>query len=135
MDDMRFVKYAVPALLAVGLLAGLALTRAADDPKPKYTIKEVMQKAHKDDPDKDVVSIFTKVQKGKASDDEKKQLVELYTALGQNKPPKGDADAWKAKTDALLVAAKEVVDGKDAGVVDLKKAADCGACHSVHKGK
>jgi hypothetical protein len=131
---MRFVKYAVPALAAVGLLAGLALSRAADD-KPKYSIKEVMQKAHKDDKDNNVVSIFSKIKAGSASDDEKKQLVELYAALGQNKPPKGDADSWKTKTDALLTAAKEVADGKDAGVANLKKAADCGACHSVHKGK
>jgi hypothetical protein len=131
---MRFVKYAVPALAAVGLLAGLALSRAADD-KPKYSIKEVMQKAHKDDPDKDIVSIFSKIKAGKASDDEKKQLVELYTSLGQNKPPKGDADSWKTKTDALLTAAKEVADGKDAGVADLKKAADCMACHTAHRSK
>ena len=131
---MRFVKFAVPALAAVGLLAGLALSRAAAD-KPKYSIKEVMQKAHKDDKDNNVVSIVSKIKAGTASDDEKKQLVELYTALGQNQPPKGDTDSWKSKTDALLTAAKEVADGKDAGVGDLKKAADCVACHSVHKGK
>jgi hypothetical protein len=133
---MRFVKFAVPALAAVGLLAGLALSRAADDPKPKYSVKEVMQKAHRDDPDKDIVSIYSKITKtGKATDDDKKQLVELYTALGQNNPPKGDADSWKAKTDALLTAAKEVADGKDKGVDDLRKAADCRGCHMAHKAK
>ncbi len=117
------------AALAVVAFGGLTMCGAADD-KPKYDIETIMDKAH----DKDN-GIYRKVVAGKASDAEKKELVELYTELGKNKPPKGDAKSWKDKTTALVAAAKEVADGKDAGVNDLKKAANCMACHKVHKGK
>jgi hypothetical protein len=88
-----------------------------------------MEKAH----DKDS-GLYKKIVDGKATDAEKKELVILYTELGKNKPPKGDAKSWKDKTTALVSAAKEVVDGKEAGVKDLKKAANCMGCHKVHKG-
>jgi surface antigen len=90
--------------------------------KDKVSIKVVMQKAMKG-------GLCTKVATGKANEDEKKQLVELFTAMSKNEPPKGDAESWKAKTKALVDAAK-------AGDGDaLKKAANCAACHSEHKGK
>jgi hypothetical protein len=123
---MRFVRPIVLGGLAVALVAGLAVSKAADD-KPKYTIKEVMKAAHAGDE-----SLAKNVVTGKGSDDDKTKLVEYYTALGQNKPPKGDADSWKGKCDALLTAAKAVADGKDA-TTDLKKAMDCMACHSAHR--
>ena len=66
---------------------------------------------------------------GKASAEEKKELIALFTALSKNEPPKGDPESWKAKTKALLDAAKA-----DDGAA-LKKAADCAACHGEHKGK
>jgi hypothetical protein len=123
---MRSARTIVLAGLAVALVAGLAISKAADD-KPKYTIKEVMKAAHAGDE-----SLAKSVVTGKGSDDDKKKLVEYYSALGQNKPPKGDADSWKSKCDALLTAAKAVADGKDA-TTDLKKAMDCMACHSAHR--
>jgi hypothetical protein len=129
---MRLVKRFALAAVGVGLLAGLAVCRPAED-KPKYTIEDVMKKAHdaKNNPD----AIFPKVVSGKASDDDKKQLVELYTALGQNKPPKGDADDWKTRTDAMVTAAKAVADNKDGSIDDLKKAVACMDCHKLHRGK
>ena len=99
----------VAAMLGVGLLIG---TNEAQD-KPKYTIKQVMQKAMAK---KDYKTL------------DKAELVDLFTALAANKPPAGDADSWKKKTSALLAAAKE---GPDA----VGKAANCTACHSEHKGK
>ena len=68
-----------------------------------------------------------KVASGKASDEEKAQLIALFTDLAANKCPKGDDDDWKTRTQALLKAAK----ADDAGA--LKKAADCKGCHSEHK--
>src|SRR5882724_535691 len=104
---MRFgLRFAVAALAVAGF-AGLSAHGAADD-KPKYTIEEVMDKAH----DKDN-SLLGKVIAGKASDDEKKQLLELYVALSKNKPDKGDEKSWKSKTDALVMAAIDVKDNKD----------------------
>ncbi len=125
---MRQGMWCGAALLVVGL-AGFTVFGAGDD-KPKYDIETIMDKAHGEKNDK----ILKKVLTGKADDAEKKELLELYTELGKNKPPKGDAKSWKDKTSALTVAAKEVVDGKDKGIADLKKASSCMACHKVHKG-
>jgi hypothetical protein len=116
------------AALAVVVFAGVTVFGAADE-APKYDIETIMKKAH----DKSS-GIYQKAVANKASDAEKKELVELYTELGKNKPPKGDAKSWKDKTTALVSAAKEVADGKDAGVADLKKAANCMSCHRAHKG-
>lgn len=113
-------------LIAGGMVVfGLALlldSNVQSGEKDKVTIKVVMQKAMKG-------GLCAKVASGKADEAEKKQLVELFTALAKNEPPKGDPDSWKAKTKALLDAAKA-----DDGAA-LKKAADCAACHSEHKGK
>lgn len=111
-----------------GLFAGAAvlfgmvfmLDGAVYGGKDPVTIKEVMKKAMKG-------GLCGKVASGKANEDEKKELIALFTDLGKNKPPKGDETAWKEKTKALLDAAK-ADDGKA-----LKKAANCKACHDVFK--
>jgi hypothetical protein len=126
---MRTLKFIVAPALILGLVIGLAALRAADD-APKYTIKEVMKMAHAGDN-----SLAKKVTSGKATKEDKKKLVDLYTALAADMPTKGDAESWKDKTGALLDAAKGVEDGKDGAAKDLKKAMDCKACHTVHKGK
>ena len=126
---MRMLKFIAAPALILGLIIGLASLRAADD-APQYTIKEVMKMAHAGQN-----SLAKKVASGKASKDDDKKLVELYTALAANKPPQGDADAWKEKTGALLDAAKAVEDGKDGATKDLTKAMQCMGCHSVFKPK
>jgi hypothetical protein len=108
--------------LAGLLLACVCLVFAEEDKKPKYTIKQVMAKAMKG-------GLCVKVASGKASDKEKEQLVELFTALGDSKPPRGGSSDWKERTGALVEAAKGSEGAK------LRKAADCKACHSLHKGK
>jgi hypothetical protein len=113
----------------VACLAGSALVAmspvTADD-KAGLSIKDAM-KEHKKGGLKD------KVLEGKASDEEKKKLVDIYTQMAKNKPPKGADDSWKKLNDALIKASKEIVDGKPNGIEDLKKAVNCGACHSAHK--
>jgi hypothetical protein len=89
--------------------------------KEKVTIKVVMQKAMKG-------GLSGKVANGKASEEEKKELVALFEGLTKTTPPKGEEAAWKEKTKALLDAAK-ANDG-----AALKKAANCAACHKAHKG-
>jgi surface antigen len=117
---------AVSAALAIAAVAMVNFSGAADvkneDAKPKHSIKDVMKKGMKGGLCKKVVS-------GKASDDEKKQLLAMFTAMAASKPPVGDADSWKAKTSALV---KAVNDGDAAA---LKKAANCAACHKAHKPK
>src|SRR5262245_18844405 len=80
--------------------------------KAKYTISEVMKEAHKG-------GLMKTVASGKASDAEKKKLVELYTALAKNDPPKGEKADWKTKTDAMLAAAKKAADGDEAAAKSL----------------
>jgi hypothetical protein len=126
---MRMLKFIVAPALILGLVIGLAALHAADE-APKYSIKEVMKMAHQGDS-----SLYKKVSSGKGSKEDKKKLVDLYTALAADTPKKGDADSWKDKTGALLDAAKAVEDDKDGAVKDLKKAADCKACHDVFRPK
>lgn len=119
---MRFMAAAVMATLTLAILMGG--TNVAGE---KTTIKDVMKKAMKG-------GLCGKVAGGKASEAEKKELVELFTALAANKPPKGDEDSWKAKTKALLEGAKGVAAGKEDAGKALKAAANCMACHKEHKG-
>jgi hypothetical protein len=121
---MRAMKYCLLAGLTLGLL-GLALPTSGEE-KAKYTIKEVMKKAHKE-------GLFKKVADGKADKAEKDELVSLYTALAANKPPKGDAKAWGSKTEAIVKAAKDVAAGKEGSEKDLKGAVQCKNCHDAHK--
>lgn len=111
-------------VLIVGAVAvfglAIALDSQVDAGKDPVSIKVVMQKAMKG-------GLCGKVASGKANDEEKKQLIALFTDLAKNKPPKGDEAGWKAKTEALVAAAK--ADDGD----KLKKAANCKACHSEHK--
>jgi hypothetical protein len=126
---MRTAKYFVMAVMAMGLVASLGMFRAADEEKPKYTIEEIMEKAHK--PPKS--SLLVQVKSGKASTEQKKQLLEYYVELAKNKPEKGSEADWKKRTGALVKAAKDVANGKDGAVAALGKAANCGACHKAHK--
>ena len=109
---------------------GLALVMVASNDageKAKHTIPEVMAKAMKG-------GLCKKCANGEGSDEEKKQLVELFTALAANEPPKGEAKSWKAKTSALVSAAKAVAKGDEGAGKKLLGAANCAACHKAHKG-
>ena len=117
----------VSAVAVFGLILVLDANLQGGD-KDKVTIKQVMKKAHQP-AKKGEDSLLTKVTGGTASAAEKKELTELYVALSKNEPPKGEADAWKTKTTAMIEASK----GSDADA--LKKASDCKACHGEFKGK
>lgn len=125
------MKFFLMSALTMGLAAGLGVSGAADDAKPKYDIEQIMEKAHK--PPKN--SLFVKVKSGKANEEQKKQLLELYEELAKNKPEKGDLKDWQRRTNALVQAAKDVVDGKDGASQGLAKAADCKGCHQLHRGE
>jgi hypothetical protein len=117
--------------LFAGVIAALSLllvTRENDaGEKAKHTIAHVMGKAMK-------VGLHKKVASGKASDEEKKQLVELYEALTKNEPPQGDIKAWQKQTGTMLAAAKKAADGDEAAAKSLLKIINCGQCHKMFKG-
>jgi predicted secreted protein len=114
---------ALAATLAVLWCSGNALS--AD---PKYSIKEVMKLAHSGKP-----ALCTKAVQGKATPEEKKQLLELYEALAANKPPRGSEQAWKERTTALVEAAKALVANDKDAIAKYKKALNCAGCHKEHK--
>jgi hypothetical protein len=121
------------AIVALGLFGG-GVYRAddKDSADPKYTIKQVMKMAH-GKADKSSPSLSDKVLSGKATDDEKTKLLEMYVAMAANKPPKGELEAWKDRTGAIVAAIKSVQDGKENADVDLRKAMSCSGCHSSHR--
>jgi surface antigen len=116
------------ACVVLGVLAvAFSLSSRAEEEKKPVAIKEVMKTCMKG-------GLCGKVAKGKATDEEKKQLVAMFEDLAKNKPPKGEEESWKKKTAALIEAAKACAEGKEGAGEALQKAANCMACHSAHKG-
>ncbi|MCY3008299.1 MAG: hypothetical protein NTY42_00520 [Planctomycetota bacterium] len=120
------LKFALIAL--VGLVAsGTTVTAFVANPAPApKTIKEVMKIAHKD-------GLMKKIVAGSATDEEKKQLLDLYIDMLEGEPKKGDKTEWKLAASATVVSAGKVVLGKEGAIDELKKTTDCMACHSKFK--
>src|SRR5581483_1678756 len=129
---MRTTKYFLMAVMTMGLAASLGVFQAADEDKPKYDIEEIMEKAHK--APKGKASLFQQVAKGTASKEQQKQLLEYYQELAKNKPEKGELKDWQKRTNALIQATKDIIDGKAGAGQELFKAANCKACHQAHRG-
>lgn len=116
------------ALAATTLVASFAFA-ADDDNNP---IKDAMKYAHK--APKGEKKVNEKIADGTATDEEIKKTLDLYKAIGDTKPPKGDPADFKAKMAKLIDATEEVVAKKPEGVAHYKEAVNCKACHSEHKG-
>lgn len=123
---MRYIVAGLALMFSVALVLSTGTVDAQGKDEPKYTIKEVMKKAH-------VGGLLKKVTGGKASAEEKEQLVELYVALCQNKAPKGEQAEWVARCKEIVAAAKGAAKGEEKAVAALGKATNCGACHKLHK--
>lgn len=122
-------------LAAAAVAAGLALAalafpaaRAAEAKKPKYSIEEIMKAINKGDD-----NICKRVLAGKASKEDIAKLVECYSELPHNKPPKGEQKSWDEKTAALVKAVNGIKTGAPDAVAKFKEAVNCKACHSAHK--
>jgi hypothetical protein len=116
-------------LLGVALSAalGLMVVHAAEAKGDKLTTKEIMKKAHKGDN-----ALVKKVQKGEASKEEIKQLLDWYKIMATEEPPKGELASWKEKCAALVSATEKL--SKDASALpEFKKAVSCKSCHMAHK--
>ncbi len=122
-------------LLAAALIAALGLTtfvarieaHDGDDHDSHEFIEKVMKVAMKG-------GLCKKVAAGKATAEEQKKLAKMFQKFAKTKPPRGDSKSWKAKTEALAKAAQAFADGKGSAK-DLRKAANCKACHDAHKPK
>lgn len=122
--NIRTVQFtAIAATLTLGLTAAFA----ADD----EAIENAMKYAHK--APKGEKKICEKIVEGTASDDEVKKTLDLYKAMATAKPPKGDADAFKAKVAKLIAATEDVAAKKPNASAGYKEAVNCKACHGDHK--
>jgi hypothetical protein len=107
-------------LAALAFVIGGSASGAKEKDKKEMTVKEIMAKAHGKD------GLRKKVIDGKASNDEKKALIDMYTALAALKCPMGNEKDWKKRTqDVVKLAAS-------GDVADLKKI-DCKGCHEAHR--
>src|SRR5258708_28283019 len=94
-------------------------------------IKDAMDFAHK--APKGEKKLSEKIIDGTAPEADVKKTLDLYKAMLDTKPPKGDHAAFKDKVGKLIAATEEVVDKKPDGVAHYKDAVNCKACHSEHK--
>ena len=118
------------ASLAAVVLAGTAATPPllAADAKPKYSIKDVMKTLHKGDE-----NLGKKVARGQGTAEDFAKLLDYYSAMPVNKPPKGDQSSWNSKTAALVKAANSLKAGDPGAVEAYKAATNCKACHTAHR--
>lgn len=121
---------AVLLMVMVGFAAEHAANAVTDDAAvaPKYTIEEVMKKAHHR-----TTGLLRIVLSGTATGAQKAELLELYEALAENKPSKGDQADWAKRTALLVDAARAAVDGNTGAGEMLSRASSCKSCHSAHK--
>jgi hypothetical protein len=123
------MKKAIPVVVGLAICALIGVSAASSVSAPPGTIKDVMA-LHKGND-----SLLKKITDGKGTDEDHKKLLEAYEAMATMKPPKGDEASWKMKNEALIAAAKELVEKKAGAVDKLKAASNCKGCHSAHKGK
>ena len=130
MRSSHWLKISAFGVLSLSLAVGAFVLPTAlaqeEGAKPKHTIKEVMA-ANKPN------QLLSKVIKGEASADEKKELLDLFVSLVENKPKKGDMESWHTLAGGAALAAAKVVVGREGAEKELEAATNCKACHSVHK--
>jgi hypothetical protein len=112
--------------MMMGLVAGLTVAGLrAKEKCPAHTTKEVMTAVKG--------GLLKHVLEETATPEQRHIFLEYVKALPDNKPPKGDASSWQAKTRELIKATRAVVRGREGAIERLTKASNCKACHSVHK--
>ncbi len=110
-------------------IAALAATFAFAE--EDNAIKQAMKFAHK--APKGQKKLNEKIVEGTADEADVKKALDLYKAMADVKPPKGEAADFKAKTEKLIAATEEVIAKKPDAAAHYKEAVNCKACHSEHK--
>ncbi|MEE2990971.1 MAG: hypothetical protein VX715_10180 [Planctomycetota bacterium] len=120
------MKRVIMLTLTMGLVAGLTMAGLrAKEKAPAHTTKKVMTAVKE--------GLLKQVLEETATAEQQQMLLDYVKALPANKPPKGDAASWKAKTQELIKATKAVVKGRSGAIERLTKASNCKACHTPHK--
>jgi hypothetical protein len=119
-----------PRFLTVTVLAAVAtsIAFAVEDTNP---IKDAMKFAHKAPQGEKKLS--DKIIDGSAPEADVKKTLDLYKAMVDTKPPKGEQAAFKEKVQKLIAATEDVVEKKPDAAAHYKEAVNCKACHSEHK--
>ncbi len=126
----------VAAALAIGALIAVSITKADEkeeekDKKP-MSVHDIMEKGFKGSK-----ALYRKIisTKKEPTKEEKEEFLSMMKDMAKNKPPKGDEEAWKEKTKALVEPTEKIVKGEDVkeAIKELKKAASCAKCHKEHK--
>jgi len=112
-------------LFAASAVTTVTFAFAADHDNP---IKKAMNFAHK--APKGEQKLSEKIVEGTAEEADIKKALELYKAMADAKPPKGDPSAFKDKTNKLVLATEEVLTKKPDAAEHYKLAVDCKGCHS-----
>lgn len=123
-------------VLTVVLLASLGLglgapglenanSEATTDEAP--SVSEIMKTLHKKD------KLHAAVSSGKASDEQKVQLLDLYLHMADTKPSNGQTEKWAAEVQPIVHAAAKVVVGREGAADEYKKAVNCKSCHDKFK--
>ncbi len=117
------IGFLVTAVVAAGSVAlAVNSTKVAGT----KTVKEVMKIAHKD-------GLHKKILGGMGTDDDKKQLLDLYLDLVEGEPKKGDKAEFKVQASAAMASAARVMLGREGAIDELKKTSDCKSCHDKFK--
>ena len=120
------MKRAIMLTMVMGLVASLTVAGLQSKEKaPGLTTKKVMTAVKE--------GLLKHVLEQTATVEQQHILLEYVKALPDNKPPKGDAASWQAKTRELIKATKAVVRGREGAIERLTKASNCKACHTPHK--
>jgi len=134
----RSFRTAAVAVAAFAMLsAAVSPVLFGANPKPPAAgkggggpISQAMKQAFKGDN-----SAVKKITGGKGTKADAELLTRAVQAMSNAKPPKGDADDWKQRTDALAKAMAQINKGDKAGVDALQTASNCKECHNLHKGE
>lgn len=113
------------ALFATILVSSLSF--AEED----NAIKQAMKFAHK--APKGEKKLNEKIVEGTAEEGDIKKALDLYKAMAEVKPPKGDPAEFKARTLKLITATEELVAKKPDAAAHYKVAVNCKGCHSEHR--
>jgi hypothetical protein len=129
---LRFAGGSLFSMITLSLIyTAIVMAQGTAEAKPKHAIKEVMKGAHV--APQGEKSLRDTVLEGKATAEQKQQLLDFYISLAENTPPKGEKEAWEKKTRAVVIGAAMIVVGREGGPDALRKATVCAACHKDHK--
>ncbi len=93
-----------------------------------FSISDIMVTYHKGD-----TSLASQAREGNADKDDLRAMLEAYELMLNLEPPKGTLESWKLKTNALIKATTDLIEGEAGAVAAYKTAVNCKACHTDHR--